>query len=168
MKTALGGLAITLALSQSGFAQEPLPAAKGEIILRITGDITNENAPDAAAFDREMLERVGTLTVTTSTAWTDGKHEFTGVLVREVLERVGADKKTAARASALNDYSIEIPIADFQKYDVILAWRMDGKDLTARDKGPLWIVYPRDHFRELQDERNDQRWVWQLNRLNIK
>jgi hypothetical protein len=62
----------------------------------------------------------------------------------------------------LNDYSADIPLSDFMNYDVILAWSMDGQPLTRRDKGPLWIIYPRDAVPELRDERYEHRWVWQL------
>lgn len=88
--------------------------------------------------------------------------------MRDVLKAVGATAATTVMAKALNDYQVEIPVADFQRYDVILASSMDGKVLTARDKGPLWIVYPRDKHGELADERIDQRWVWQLNRLELR
>jgi hypothetical protein len=45
---------------------------------------------------------------------------------------------------------------------------MDGERLLPRDKGPIWIVYPRDDFPELTDIRYDYRWVWQLTRLEIR
>lgn len=39
---------------------------------------------------------------------------------------------------------MKIPIADFEKLNVILAYRRDGKAMPVRDKGPLWIMYPFD------------------------
>ena len=54
------------------------------------------------------------------------------------------------------------------EYDVLLAFRMDGQDLTPRDKGPLWVVYPRDAHRELVDAKFDARWAWQIKRLEVK
>ncbi|MCI2394477.1 hypothetical protein [Aliiroseovarius sediminis] len=45
---------------------------------------------------------------------------------------------------------------------------MDDKALERSDKGPLWIVYPRDAHKELQDIRYDYRWVWQLSELAVK
>jgi hypothetical protein len=43
----------------------------------------------------------------------------------------------------------------------------DGQLLKVRDKGPLWIVYPRDEYSALRNNIHDSRWVWQLNRLQI-
>jgi hypothetical protein len=59
-------------------------------------------------------------------------------------------------------------MADFAKYPVLLAYSMDGKALTARDKGPLWIVYPRDDYPEIKDPLLDSRWVWQLKEIDVK
>ena len=72
------------------------------------------------------------------------------------------------RATALNDYAIEFDADEFQRYDVLAAWSMDGEVLQPTDKGPLWIVYPRDAHPELQDIRYDYRWVWQLVRLDVQ
>ena len=130
------------------------------IILEITGRIEGTRS-----FTRDQLAEIGTTTLTTSTAWTDGQHVFEGVLVRDVLAAIGPVTSTTVTALALNDYQADIPVSDFDTYDVILAWSMDGVPMTRRDKGPLWIVYPRDSVAALQDERYEHRWVWQLNRL---
>jgi hypothetical protein len=45
---------------------------------------------------------------------------------------------------------------------------MDGQYLKIMDKGPIWIVYPRDQYRELQDSLTDKRWVWQLRDLLVQ
>jgi hypothetical protein len=79
---------------------------------------------------------------------------------------VGAKGK-AIRASALNDYVDILPFEDL-KFEPLLAMRVDGRALMMRDKGPLWIVYPRDDYKALQDVRYDSRWVWQLNKLHIE
>jgi hypothetical protein len=49
----------------------------------------------------------------------------------------------------------------------ILALKRDGETLSRRDKGPIWIVYPRDDFPELQLETINARWVWQLIELEV-
>ncbi|WP_230533197.1 molybdopterin-dependent oxidoreductase [Microvirga roseola] len=144
-----------------------LPQSRDKAILTISGAIEVKNSEEGFVFDRPLLESLGMHTLRTSTNWTTGVRTFEGVLVRDLLRRVGA-KGTSAIATALNDYSAEIPLSDFDKFDVLLALRMDGRDLLRRDKGPIWIVYPRDHSPELQDARYDHRWVWQLDSLKIR
>lgn len=163
-------LLIAAALAASGTAQSQpteLPTPEGQVLLVVTGEIAATNKADAAHLDRTLLEALPRHELETSTSVTDGVNRFEGFLMRDLLEWVGAEGDTAA-AIALNDYLIEIPMADFHDYDVLLADTMDGEALTPRDKGPLWIVYPRDDHRELQDIRYDYRWVWQLYRLEIQ
>lgn len=154
-------------LSLPAIAADALPRPTASVLLTVSGSIANTNAGKEAKFDRTMLEKLGVRTLRTSTTWTTGVKTFEGVLVRDVMAAVGA-KGTEIRAIALNDYAVMIPMEDFERYDVLLAFRMDGQDLTARDKGPLWIVYPRDAHRELNDSKFDARWAWQLKRLDVK
>jgi len=137
------------------------------VILLVTGNIGVTNTDGGAAFDRQMLYDLGLTEVETSTPWTDGVPSFTGVLARTVLERVAAEGATV-KASALNDYTVSIPMEDFQNHDVLLATEMNGQEMQVSDKGPIWIVYPRDDVPELQDRRLHDRWVWQLKAMHVE
>lgn len=148
-------------------ATQPLSMPDGPVMLEIHGAITNTNADGAALFDRAMLKALPRVHIDTHTSVTDGVHGFDGFLIRDLLERVGATGDTVV-ATALNNYVIEFDSDEFYKYDIIAAYKMDGRRLVASRKGPLWIVYPRDEHEELQDIRYDYRWVWQLIRLDVK
>lgn len=152
--------ALTIGLVLTG---ETLIADQSDILLQVTGH--NTAAP--AKLDRAMLDALPVTTIETSSVVTDGTHSFTGFLMRDLLDHLGASGESVT-AIALNDYAVEIPITDFYDYDVIVATHMDGKELRRADKGPLWIVYPRDDHRELQDIRYDYRWVWQLYLLDVQ
>ena len=147
-------------------AAEPLASPKGPVILTISGAVEQTNSAAGAQFDKEMLESLGHASIKTTSQVSDIPQLFEGVPLRAVLERVGAKGK-AIRASALNDYVDILPFEDL-KFEPLLAMRVDGRALTMRDKGPLWIVYPRDDYKALQDVRYDSRWVWQLNKLHIE
>lgn len=140
----------------------PAVAQDGQVILEINGNIEQ-----SASFTLAQLQALGLTTLATSTAWTDGIRQFEGVLARDVLATVGPIASDYVRARALNDYQADIPISDFFDFDVILAWSMDGQKLSRRDKGPLWIVYPRDSLPQLSEERYEHRWVWQLSELSL-
>lgn len=116
---------------------------------------------------RDALKSLPQHRLRTSTTVTDGRPVFEGFLMRDLLETHGLVGETVI-ARALNDYQIEIPLSDFEEFDVIGALYMDGEALSPRDKGPIWIVYPREDHRELQDIRYDTRWVWQLVSLHVE
>lgn len=144
-----------------------LPAPEAPVILVINGNIARTNAPGAAHIDHAMLRSLPTFMLQTHTVVTDGLQQFNGPLMRDLLEWVGAQGSTV-EAVALNNYTIDIPISDFQNYDVMLATHMNGHPLPRHTKGPIWLVYPRDQHRQLQDIRYDYRWVWQLRQLTVK
>ena len=148
-------------------AAEALPRPEGKVILRVEGAITHANAGDAAEFDRAMLESLGLTTLRTTTAWTEGVVTFEGVRTRDLLAAVGARGDTV-RAEALNGYGVDIPMSDFSRYDVLLALKMNGTYMRVRDKGPIWIVYPRDETPKVEAVRTNEKWVWQLYKLHVK
>ena len=143
-----------------------LPVPQERIILEITGKIANTNAGNRAQFDLPMLEKLGISQRKTATAWTEGQPVFEGVLMRDLLNEVGASGEKVT-VVALNDYKVDVPMSDFQKFPVILAYRMDGQPLRVKDKGPLWIVYPADEFPELNNKQTQNKWVWQVKEIQI-
>jgi hypothetical protein len=138
----------------------------GPVLLTVSGLIDRTNEQGQARFDQTMLEELGRATLETRSVWADGKQVYEGVPLQAVLDRVGA-RGTVIRATAANSYEVGIPSADLQ-YGPLIAMRLDGRALTLRDKGPLWIVYPRDAYKVLQDQRYDSRWIWNLTRLHVE
>ena len=160
------GLFVLMAGAVPAVADD-LPVPEDPVILTVSGAIETANLSETAVFDQTMLEALPQLTIRTTTSWTDGVTEFEGPRVADVLDRVGADGETVT-AIALNDYAVPIPAVDFDDYDVILALRMNGETMSRRDKGPIWIVYPRDDFPELATVEYNARWVWQLRELRVE
>ncbi|WP_289042681.1 molybdopterin-dependent oxidoreductase [uncultured Aliiroseovarius sp.] len=138
-------------------------AGDAPAVLRVTGQIAN----GPILLDFSQLRDLPQIGIETSTVVTDGTHRFTGFLMRDLLEHLDA-QGDRVMATGLNDYVVDIPASDFMQFDVIIAHSMDGKALDRADKGPLWIIYPRDDHTELQDIRYDYRWVWQLSEIEVK
>lgn len=159
--------AVTLAATSDLFASGPLAQPTGTVILTITGNLTHTNAPGRADFDRDMLEALGMETLITTTSWNDGKQTFEGVPLKRVMDLLEARGDTII-GTALNDYRNEIPFSEIKTYNPVLALKRNGKYMTVRDKGPLWIVYPRDDYKELMKVEYDHRWIWQLKSLHVK
>jgi hypothetical protein len=156
-----------IAVTEADLQAQTLPAPSGEVILTVDGSIGNTTDGKSAQFDRAMLEELGWSVLETTTPWTEGVVKFEGVSGRELLAAVGA-KGEMVEALALNDYVANIPLADFMNYDILLALRANGVDLTVRDKGPIFIIYPLDSQPELNNEDIYSRCVWQLTRLTVK
>ncbi len=145
---------------------EELAIPTGEVILRISGDIAQTGPEGTAQFDMEMLQALPQRSFETSTIWTDGETRFVGVPLSVLLEQVGSEGATI-RATAINDYAVEIPMDSISAQDPIVAYEMDGAAMSRRQKGPLWIVYPYDSDIKYQTEVIYARSIWQLDRLEI-
>ncbi len=159
--------ALALLTSTASRADAPLPAPAGEIILTVSGKITRTNGDNSAKFDRAMLEALGQSDLAVTTPWTDGVQQFRGVLGNLVLDAVGAEGDMIT-AQAINDYQIKIPVSDLRNFPVLFALQQNGKYMRVRDKGPIWIVYPRQTYPELDTDLITDRWVWQLKALIIE
>ena len=133
----------------------------------IRATIDRTNGKGVADFDRAMLEAMPFTTVETMTPWTDGVARFEGPLARDLMKRVGA-RGSRVRAIAINDYAVDIPMEDFERYPVILAMKMNGGVLHTRSKGPLWVIYPWSERPELRNEVVYGRSIWQIKELVIK
>ena len=156
---------LSLAMLPSALA-DALPSPTGRVILTISGAITATNDNGTAAFDRAALESLPATTFTTTTPWTDGVHTFEGVLLRDLLDAVGASGSTIT-ATALNEYAVEIPIFDASTDGALIAYRRDGAPMPVRDKGPLWIVFPFDSAPRYHSEIVHSRSIWQLVSLDV-
>lgn len=141
--------------------------ASGPIVLKVSGKIGAKNLADAAVFDDAMLSALPQISFVTETPWSKGPVKFTGPLLSDVLKAVNASGSNL-KAIAINDYKINIPMEDAKKYGVILARQMDGKLLTIRDKGPLFVMYPFEQFPEIKTSIYYSRCIWQLQAIAVE
>lgn len=121
---------------------------------------------DPVEYDRAALEALGSETITTTTIWTEGVQNFTGVPLHVFVESLGLTEGTLL-ASAVNDYTIQFPVADALQAGPMIAYLLNGEPMSVRDKGPLWIVYPYDSNPDFQSEIAYSRSIWQLNRIEV-
>ncbi len=141
---------------------DTLDMPSGPVILVVSGAIANSNVNGEAHFDYQMLEDLGLVKLVTWTPWTEGMPEFEGVRAGDLMSAVGARGKHL-HARALNDYKVEIPISDFDRYEVIFALKQDGQRMRVRDKGPIWVIYRNPSSMDVRDKM-----IWQLNELRVE
>ncbi|SFQ69687.1 hypothetical protein SAMN05421853_1257 [Roseivivax halotolerans] len=166
MRKLITVIAIGFSLWLAPVAAQTLDTPQGDVVLTISGDIADTNDGNVARFDMEMLEAMEQVSFETTTLWTEGTSAFTGVPLAALLDRLGVTEGTI-RASAINDYSIEIPVESVTETAPIVAYQLDGAAMPRRQKGPLWIVYPYDSDAAFRTEVIYSRSIWQLDRLEV-
>ena len=144
-----------------------LEVPDGPVVLTISGRVRKPNVGGSAQFDMHMLEQLPQRSFVTNTPWYSTPRKFSGPLLRDVLSACGAQGSNV-RATALNDYRVDLPFEDTQRFDVMLALLLDDKPMAVRDKGPLFIIYPFDSSAELRTTVYYSRSAWQLKSLEVQ
>jgi hypothetical protein len=148
---------------------KPVPPPTDPVVLTVRGRLGLAYAEAGVTFDIPTLERLGLIRFTTPTAWTDGLVTFEGVLLSRLLEVLAVPGDvTELTMTALNDYQVAIPATDVRTWPVLIALKRDGQYMSVRNKGPLWIVYPRHAFPELKQAKHHSKWIWQLKEIVIR
>ncbi|WP_300020091.1 molybdopterin-dependent oxidoreductase [uncultured Roseobacter sp.] len=162
-KTALFAGTVIVGLATNAIADQ-LPVPAGPVLLTLSGELAHETTDGTVTLDLEMLKEMAATVITTSTIWMEEEVEFTGVPLRDLLEYAGAQGSTVG-AVALNDYKVDIPADEISATTPIVAYLMDGEEMSPRGKGPLWIVYPYDDSPDYRTEVIYSRSIWQLDRI---
>lgn len=159
-------LAISFAAMPLTGLADTLAAPAGDVVLTVNGDIATTNQGDTAVFDMDMLMALPVTEFTTTTIWTEGEQTFEGVSLHHLLEVLGVSGGDL-KATAINDYAVDIPVSDAVEGGPILAYRQNGAEMSVRDKGPLWVVYPYDTNADYRSEVVYARSIWQMDRLTV-
>lgn len=145
---------------------ETFAPPQGEVIVTVQGAITAKNAPEGLVLDLNQLKSLPQHSFTTSTIWTEGKPTFQGILLKDLMEAVGA-YGTSVTITALDDYANTLPITDAKDDGPLLAYLMDGKTMSVREKGPLWLIYPFDQNADYRNEEVYAHSIWQIARIEF-
>ena len=139
-----------------------LPAlARDEVLLTLT-------RPDGSevALDRAALSDIQQDEFTTSTIWTDGPQTFRGVRLATLLEHVGVEGAQLQLVAA-NGYRVERDLEGMLAEDALIALERNGRQMSLREKGPVWLVYNYDSDTRLQTEVIYANSIWQLDRIEV-
>ncbi|PJE29217.1 oxidoreductase [Pseudooceanicola antarcticus] len=128
--------------------------------------VLNEEDEVLAEFTLADLEAMPSTQVETTTNWTEGMQDFTGVPLASLIADI-APEASAVDATAINDYAVQIPADGWDEEFPIIAYKNHGKPMSVRAKGPLWVIYPFDSGAAYRSDVVYSRSIWQLDRLKV-
>jgi hypothetical protein len=144
------------------------PAPADPVVLRVGGRITRPNVGATLHLDLATLEQLRMVAYRADDSVADGGTVlFRGVLLADVLALAGATDYRELAMVALNDYEVVIPRSDVDRYAVMIATSADGQRMAVESYGPTRLVYP-NLTSELPRSIYDQRWIWQLDRIEVR
>ncbi|RCK27993.1 hypothetical protein TH8_00985 [Thalassospira profundimaris] len=115
----------------------------------------------------EKLMEMPAVEFYTSTPWTNGVQKFQGVSFDLLLETYGLDADMV-RVAALNDYSVIVPTNVLRNDGAILAYHLNDAEMSVREKGPFWVVFPYDRDVRFQTDTYWAYSVWQVKSVDAK
>lgn len=142
------------------------PAPQDRPVLTVTGAITATNAEGALRLDRVAVDRLGLLATTVDDPWAKRRLGFQGVWLRDVVALAHpAPGATGLHLTALDDYQVDLALADVRADGIFLATRDDrGTPLPVEDGGPTRVVFTDD----LAGRFSPDRWIWNLVRIEVR
>ena len=159
-------LLVCLLATWAAFPSFAIDAPEGTPLLTVSGEISVTNTGDLAVFDRAMLEALDWREIETYTPFTEGLQTFAGPTLGSLLQALGVEEGQLL-ATALNDFTIDIPVSDASAHGVLLALDHNGRAMRPRSKGPIWVIYPSDSPDVIDDEHGS-RMIWQLDRIRVQ
>ncbi|CAG9298005.1 putative pterin-binding protein [Celerinatantimonas diazotrophica] len=142
------------------YASEP-------IILTISGHIRPTLSVRKVNFTLNDLQKFPQYIYKTTNRWVDKPHQYKGPLLADILKSVHAESPRLTLV-ALNDYRVNMDMSKVIKYKPILAWSDDGKTMTVRDRGPLWLMFPLDSYpKALKNTGMNTYMIWQLRKIIV-
>lgn len=163
-------LACALALVLLSFASAPAGAEGEAVDLVIRGMIGGEAA---AQLDLAAVMALPSVAFACVDPWDGKQHEFTGVLLSDLLSRVGIAKAaTKITVSAKNKYTIPIRRADYERNGYILAYKIDGRlfaeDKASKNRGTFIIAIDFSRHEDLDPQLYKHQLVWQANDILVE
>lgn len=147
---------------------EAIPAPSGEEVLAISGLIAAKNGSDTLTFDIPTLERLGLVEYSVQDPWLKESFTYTGVLMSDLLKYAGTfHTAQSVHMVALDDYQVDIPIADINKWPILLATRANGEYMSVDNYGPTRVIYPYGSHSIDQTSHNDL-WIWSVRSMEVR
>jgi hypothetical protein len=146
----------------------PIPIPSEEVILTISGDISVTNVGETLQLDMPTLESLGLVEYTVEDPWLSEEVTYTGVLMSKLSEFVGASESADNfHIEALDDYQVDLPFADIERWPILLATRSNGQYMAIENAGPTRIIFPYHSFKELDLEKHNDLWIWNIDSMQV-
>ncbi|WP_245880124.1 molybdopterin-binding protein [Zobellella taiwanensis] len=147
----------------------PTTVAASPVILTITGNIRHQGESlEQLEFTLEQLQALPQRELTTAHLWAREPHRYLGPDLALLMETLfGHARITTLHLEGLNGYSVAVDWPALAPHQPILAWQENGKTMSRRDKGPLWLLLPFERLSEPQLSDFRHYMVWQLHKIRV-
>ena len=141
-------------------------APQGQPLLMITGRIAATNGDGTLSLDHAQLDRLGLLAISVDDPWARQRIDVQGVWLRDLVALARPDTgATSLHLTALDDYQIDLSLADVRTHSIFLATRTgDGAALPVEEGGPTRVVFTDD----LAARFSPDLWIWNIQTIEVR
>ena len=145
---------------------QDVPAPAGKPVFTVTGKISTTNRGGTLVFDQRTVEQLGLVQARLYEPWTKQNLEFRGVWLRDLVALAGvSDQATKLHVTALDDYAVDLNLADVRAGGIMLATRAgDGSAIPLDQGGPTRIVF----LDGIAAGANADQWVWSIKQIDVQ
>ena len=130
-------------------------------------EIYSDSEVVAEQYTLQQLQQLPQHEIQTKIPWAAGTHIYKGPYLEDVFA-LAKVKGHWLTLHGLDQYQISFNYLNIKKFKPILALQVDGKLLTIRSKGPIWVILPLDDYKELNAAIYHDYMVWQLVKINVE
>lgn len=152
-------VAMLLLLPVQGFSLERVAA------VSLRGDISKATPAKVTVAD---LERLPLVTYTTFNPYQMQRITYTGILLRDLVRIYAEPSCNSVTLTARDDYQVTFQETEWQRWDILLATRADGKKMSLSESGPVKIVMPYDTAEDIDHDIYTPKWIWLVASIEFK
>jgi hypothetical protein len=172
-------------------ARAATPAARGPVLLTVSGAITHANRgaldpaldqmlakhgiqfDKALTFDAPALYRLPTVQIKPTLEYDAKPHTLSGPLLTTVLAAAGVPANGAFSVGmrAVDGYNVNVSLAELARMRMLVATHLDGHPMALGGLGPLWAVFDADNVSPFKDLPLKERFAqcpWGLYHLDVQ
>ncbi|MFB6093771.1 MAG: molybdopterin-dependent oxidoreductase [Halanaeroarchaeum sp.] len=124
------------------FSMSGTPSVEGEWTVDVEGAVSDPTTLSLAALE-DLDPETQRQDFHCVTGWSKLDCQFTGLPFSTLVDRVGVhDDAEHVMFHAADGYTTDLPLADLDRPEVLLAWSYEGEPLEPDHGGPLRVVTP--------------------------
>lgn len=139
-------------------------------VLSVLGDIKLDGHQyHQLDFTLDELQALPQAEINTITPWTTESHRYRGVDLVLWFNQLFENRRiNSITLEALNNFSVTVDWSKIKSFTPVLAWQDNGKVMSRRDKGPLWLMLPFDRVPKLQQAEFLHFMAWQIRVIRVQ
>ena len=85
-----------------------------------------------------------------------------------MIKTFGSDDAKSVTISAIDSYQITFTSEDWNRYQILVATRVNNRYQSVRQKGPMRLIYADYDPSKIEHELSLPKWMWMIKKIAIE